>query len=536
MTSFRIRELGTVNYQDSYDIQRALLNCSDSYLLLMEHYPVYTVGKHGDERNFLGDNPDELIQVDRGGDVTFHGPGQIVGYPILNIGRGPENVKRHVNLIEDLLIKVLSDIGVKGAKKIDEFPGVWIERDDDLKKIAAIGVRVSNGRTYHGFALNVNVDLAYYDKIVPCGISDKGVTSLKQEGFDLSVKQVIELIVENAGDFLIGVKGIPIDRVVLDHDLDLGNVSDGSSSKITLKRLSKAKVFQLREIEVNEPKPVQFKKKALFNRDYISLKNQLQDLNLVTVCEEAKCPNISECYSSGTATFMIAGDICTRGCSFCNVKTAKPNVLDVNEPDRVADAILKMGLKHAVITSVARDDLSDGGAEHWVNVINAVRTKCPGVSIEVLIPDYKGNRSSWRDVFDAAPDILNHNVETVPRLQKAVRPSASYGRSLALLAKAHERGLVTKSGIILGLGETKSEVESVIADLASINVSIVTVGQYLRPKQWHQPVIKYYSNDEFEEFKFIGESLGIGHVEASPLTRSSYHAKESFDKTQLSNV
>jgi lipoic acid synthetase len=260
---------------------------------------------------------------------------------------------------------------------------------------------------------------------------------------------------------------------------------------------------------------------------YRDLKRTMRSLDLVTVCEEAGCPNIFECWADGTATFMINGDRCTRACGFCLVDTRHPLPIEADEPDRVAEAVVRMGLRHAVITAVARDDLDDGGAAAFAETIAAIRARTPLVRVEVLIPDCKGDAESLQTIFAAEPDVLNHNIETVARLQRAVRPSASYARSLAVLARAKEAGLTTKSGLILGMGEREDEVVATLADLHAVGTDIVTIGQYLRPTEQHLPVARWWAPEEFERLKRAGEALGIGHVESSALTRSSYHAADA---------
>ena len=260
----------------------------------------------------------------------------------------------------------------------------------------------------------------------------------------------------------------------------------------------------------------------------LAVKKTVRELDLVTVCEEAGCPNLSECWTEGTATFMVCGERCTRACGFCLVDTRKPGRLDVDEPDAVAEAVDRMGLAFVVLTMVARDDLPDGGASHMAATVSAIRDRVPAARVETLISDLRGSRAALDTVLESEPDVINHNVETVPRLQRAVRPSAGYGRSITLLARAKAAGSVTKSGIIVGMGETSDEVVSTLADLAAIGVDIVTIGQYLRPTSNHLPVVEWWSPDTFDQWKAIGEALGIGHVESSPFTRSSHHAAESF--------
>jgi lipoic acid synthetase len=253
----------------------------------------------------------------------------------------------------------------------------------------------------------------------------------------------------------------------------------------------------------------------------------MRGLELHTVCEEAGCPNIYECWADRTATFMILGDRCTRACGFCLVDTRKPLALDPDEPARVAQAVATLGLEHAVITSVARDDVADGGAAGFAATIAAVRARMPATTIEVLIPDCKGDADALDVIFGARPDVLNHNLETVARLQRTARPSAHYFRSLALLARAKDAGLVTKSGIILGLGETAEELHAAIADLRNVGVDILTLGQYLQPSPTHLPVARWWTPEEFADLGAYAEQLGFAHVEAGPLVRSSYHAKQA---------
>jgi lipoic acid synthetase len=294
-------------------------------------------------------------------------------------------------------------------------------------------------------------------------------------------------------------------------------------------RLAEAGVDAGTAHPIGERKPVWLRAKAEMGPEYRALKHTMRSLDLVTVCEEAGCPNIFQCWAEGTATFMINGDRCTRACGFCLVDTHKPEPPDAAEPQRVADAVASLGLAYAVVTAVARDDLPDGGAAGFAATIDDIHASCPGTSVEVLIPDCKGDPAALRTIFDAHPEVLNHNIETVARLQRAVRPSASYARSLSVLARAKAAGLLTKSGLILGMGETLPEVAGALADLHGVGCDIVTIGQYLRPTAAHLPVVRWWRPEEFDQLKELGEALGIAHVEASPLTRSSYHARQAAD-------
>jgi lipoic acid synthetase len=274
------------------------------------------------------------------------------------------------------------------------------------------------------------------------------------------------------------------------------------------------------------PRPAWIRAKAPQGPAYERIRTLMRGLALNTVCEEAHCPNLGECWSRGTATFMILGDVCTRACGFCAVRTGLPGrAPDPDEPRRVADAVARMGLRHAVVTSVNRDDQRDGGAAIFAATIREIRARVPGCAVEVLIPDFKGRGDALQVVVDARPDVLNHNVETVPRLYRAARAGASFPRSLELLRRAKEAGLVTKSGIMLGLGEELHEVEDTIRAVRAPGTDILTVGQYLRPSPKHLPVLRYYAPAEFEALRAFALGLGFAHVESGPLVRSSYHAE-----------
>jgi len=283
-------------------------------------------------------------------------------------------------------------------------------------------------------------------------------------------------------------------------------------------------------------KPAWLKVPAPGGPNYTELKHLMRDLSLHTVCEEAHCPNIGECWEHRAATFMILGDVCTRNCTYCAVAHGTPAALDRHEPVRLATAVERMGLRHVVITSVDRDDLPNGGAEMFAAAIAEIRRRTPGTSVEVLIPDFKGSAEALRIVVEAKPDILNHNLETVERLYRLARPGGRYPRALELLrrAKALDASLLTKSGLICGLGEEWDELLVAMRDLRAQGVDILTVGQYLRPSSQHLPIARYYRPDEFAELRRLGMAMGYRHVEAGPLVRSSYHAWEQVERANLS--
>jgi lipoic acid synthetase len=283
-------------------------------------------------------------------------------------------------------------------------------------------------------------------------------------------------------------------------------------------------------------KPPWLKVKAPGGADYLRLKGLMRELDLHTVCEEAHCPNIGECWDHGTATFMVLGDVCTRNCAYCAVAHGRPPRYDVEEPARVAAAIARMNLRHAVITSVDRDDLPDFGAWIFAETIRLIHAASPGCSVEVLVPDFQGNEDSIRMVLDARPEIYNHNTETVPRLYKKARPGGRYARVMQIFrfAKSVAPEIPTKTGIILGMGEAVEEVLEVMRDLREVDVDILTLGQYLRPSADHIPLDRYYTPDEFRELRTAGLAMGFRHVEAGPLVRSSYHAWEQVQAAGLS--
>ena len=538
MSRWRVRWLGRLPYAEAWDLQRALWEgrvagrSTDDYLLLLEHPPTYTVGRNGDGSNVLIDAAErtrrgiEMYDVDRGGDVTFHGPGQLVGYPIVDLGPEPD-VVAYVRRMERALIAALGDLGVE-ARAEPGYTGVWTERG----KVAAIGVKVSRGVTMHGFALNVDPDLGFYDHIVPCGIGDRPVTSIAaitgtSPGMEAAVAAVTAGFVTEFG---------------ADAEAQYGAFARGAGRRFDIDRMVAEGVFsaQARGREPvliggrlpGEPERPDWMRVTAdqASAGFTETRSLIEDLGLNTVCAAAGCPNIYECWGQGTATIMLLGDVCTRACAFCDVTTGKPGPVDASEPVRAAAAVARMGLEHAVLTSVDRDDLADGGAGVFAATVREIRAAAPGCRVEVLIPDFKGDTAALETVLDAGPEVLNHNIETVLRLQREVRTAASYGRSLALLArsKRHDPDTAVKSGIIVGMGETEAEVHGTLADLRAVGVDIVTIGQYLRPTARHRPVARYAPPAEFARYAAFGDELGFARVESGPLVRSSYHARDSL--------
>ena len=302
------------------------------------------------------------------------------------------------------------------------------------------------------------------------------------------------------------------------------------------------RVLNTTRTKPRQPKPEWLKIRLGDPTNQNHVLNLIEGLNLHTVCQEARCPNIFECWTDRTATFMLGGDTCTRHCGFCAVNKGVPASLDTEEPRHVAEAVRHLGLAHTVITSVNRDDLVDGGAAHWAETIRQVRALNPDCKIEVLIPDFNGDKAALNTVLDAKPDVLNHNTETIARLYRRVRPDADYQQSLILLERAARRrdeegrGMLTKSGIMVGLGETFDEVVELMKDLRKSSVNIMTIGQYLQPYERRLPVERFVTPEEFDEWRKIGMTMGFRHVESSPLTRSSYHARQQAEDTHITET
>ena len=539
MRKLNVRWLGNLPYSEALILQKGLKESVAGehnpydYLLLLEHNNVITIGRTGDTNNLLLDSEElekkgiEFFETDRGGDITFHGKGQLIGYPIMRL-QDPKKVIPFVRSLEQTIIKTLDSFDIEAFSKEDD-TGVWTSEG----KIASIGVKVSKWTTYHGFALNIFDKLEGFDFINPCGNQEEKIASVHTFNTEISFDDVVNKITETfTAEFGYKDVGIQMSQFTptqlkkhkkheIDEMLDKGVFQKNNNLvPITIKGLLP-----------NEPeRPEWMKVKANLGKDYRDLKSLISEKKLNTVCEEASCPNIYECWSMGTATFMIMGDTCTRACGFCDVNTGKPIDLDDLEPLRVAESVLTMKLTHAVITSVNRDDLPDGGSNFFAQTINEVKRLNPSTSVEVLIPDFKGDKRAIDNIIEASPEVLNHNLETVPRLQREIRTAASYGRSLSLLQYAKESAFLgkTKTGLIVGMGEEFEEVIAVLEDLSQINVDIVTIGQYLRPTAKHRPIHRYVDKEEFIKYKSIGESFGIPHIESGPLVRSSYHAKDSF--------
>lgn len=503
MNAISVFRLGIVTYEEACRLQEEVARARASgdigdVLLLLQHPPVITVGRGGGEEDILAPAP-RLRQAgvhvrpsDRGGRATYHGPGQLVVYPILK--PLDDDLYGYVWRLEEAVIHLLHTYGLT-AGRLDEHPGVWING----KKIAAVGLAVQDGITRHGLALNVAPQMAHFDLLIPCGITDHGVTSMERE-----MGQAPDLA-EVADRFVRAFTGVFECQAV-------------EKEAAALARLASAPAAQ--------PPWLWQRVSAEAEAAVSRMERLLADLRLHTVCQEARCPNVAECFGRGTATFMILGDVCMRGCRFCAVRHGRPAPLDPVEPERVAEAAARLGLHHVVITSVTRDDLPDGGASQFAETIQAVRRWLPEATVEVLIPDFRGSRTALEVVLAAEPDVLNHNLETVPRLYPQVRPQADYRRSLGILAwtKTYAPRMTTKSGLMLGLGERTAEVVEVLRDLRQAQCDMLTLGQYLQPTDHQLPVARYVPPEEFGWYQRKATALGFRGVAAGPLVRSSHRA------------
>jgi lipoic acid synthetase len=519
-------DLGRLEYGRALERQEAEVEAvrggGVEKLLLVEHPPVYTIGRGGNEANLCG-APERLavplFRISRGGDATFHGPGQVVAYPILSLDREGRDLHRYLRRLEEVVIRTLAAFDVV-AGRVEGKTGVWVAKREmsKMRKIASIGVGVRRWVTYHGLALNVSTDLDYFRAIVPCAIDGVEMTSIECErGEQTSFARV---------------RAPLIDAFAAVFAMD----AEPAASRAAPRRgRSYAARISRQDPGVSEQrKPAWLRARAPSGEDYFRTRRILSELRLTTVCQEALCPNIGECWAHSTATFMLMGESCTRSCGFCAVKHGAPQRLDPLEPVRVAAAVERLRLAHVVVTSVNRDDLPDGGASHFAATARAVKARVPGCAVELLIPDFQGDEEALRIVVASPVDVLDHNTETVPRLYPSVRPGSRYARSLELVSRAKRMRseLLVKSGVMAGLGERDEELLAVFADLRGAGCDILTVGQYLRPTKEHLPVRRFVSPQDFASLRERALAMGFHHVEAGPLVRSSYHAWQHVQRDE----
>ncbi len=490
-SSIEVIHLGLLEYSRTMEIQRNMVSeriagKTRDCLLLVEHPSVVTIGRMGSENDLkepiegLHRNNISVFRSDRGGKATFHGPGQFVAYPIIMLAK--KDLHWYVHTLLGSVADVIKEYGLDPEIKKGS-PGIWIKG----KKIASIGIATKKWVAYHGVALNVNTDLEGFKRIVPCGVPSQKITSMQNE---LGAPQDLSRVAQ---------------RFVHHFKQNFG--FDEACAQRHPHWLTTFAFHQTR-----------FDKMNTF----------LESMHLDTVCKSAHCPNIGECYGRGVATFMIMGSRCTRNCRFCAVEKGKPPPLDLLEPERIARAVKKLNLHYAVITSVTRDDIGDGGAAHFADTVRCIRKLCPGTLVEILVPDFQGNATALEAVCFAKPDMFNHNIETIPHLYPLVRPGADYYRSLNVLKSASQQKLPVKSGLMLGLGELKEEVESTLEDLRKVGCEYLTVGQYLSPSKNHLPVARYIPPSEFEQWRAMATKMGFKQVASGPRVRSSYRADEYF--------
>ena len=508
MTALQIEQPGRVPYEHAHRRQMELLRKlheerrADDVCLILEHDPVFTLGRHARpehvcvSENFLAERKVELVRVERGGEVTYHGPGQLVCYPMVNLRRAGFSVVDFVSTLEQIMLNVVQRFGI-AANRDSRNHGIWCGD----RKIGSVGIVVRHGISYHGLALNVNSDLEPFEWINPCGLTGVSVSSMEHEcGRELIFDEVQEQMKEK---------------------IQMAFARPAPKRK----RLSRPERLA---------KPAWLRQHLPTGPGYEQTRRLLSSSGLHTVCQEARCPNQFECYGKGAATFILMGESCTRNCRFCNVKHGITKPLDPDEPIRTAAAVAEMGLSYVVLTSVSRDDLSDGGAEHFGRTIAAIRRHCPGCLVEVLIPDFQGSMAALKQLCHSKPAVINHNVETVAVLYPEVRPQAIYERSLELLKRVREidPGIITKSGLMLGLGETREDLLRTMADIRETGCDLLTLGQYLQPSVKHLPVKRYVPPEEFDCLGSKARDLGFAGVAAGPHVRSSYRAGELYRSVQ----
>jgi len=493
-----IVDAGRLRYEQALRLQQDLLarrldRAVSDTLMLVEHPPTVTLGRRAGAQDLLlpeayfAAHGIDLCHIERGGQATAHEPGQLVAYPIVELVE--KDLHKYIRDVIEVAAELLREYGLVPELKAGE-PGLWVNG----AKIASIGVAVRKWVTFHGLALNVNNDLQTFARIVPCGKPGERLTSMRRE---------------------------------LRDELDLEQIKR-RFTELFRKRFGYAEGPGRRH-------PSWIKLKAADSQAVQQVEELVSGLQLETVCQSARCPNLGECFSRGTATFLILGNTCTRRCRFCAVEHGTPPPVDADEPLRVAMAAEKLALGYVVVTSVTRDDLPDGGAGHFSRTIEALRQRLPTAKVEVLVPDFNGSREALDTVARTRPDMFNHNLETVPRLYAQVRPGADYRRSLDLLQAAAATGLPVKSGLMLGLGEEPTEVEQTLRDLRDAGCTHLTLGQYLAPTAGHLPVKRYVPPEEFMQWEAFARRIGYIEVKAGPLVRSSYRADQGNFRKEMSD-
>jgi len=497
----QIHDRGVEDFRETLELQHRLVeqrrqNEIGDTVLIVEHQPVITLGARQSanklliERDKISAKGIDIVEIRRGGGATAHNTGQLVFYPILNLQELHLDINEYIRTLEQIGIELLEQLGVKSERR-KGFPGLW--KND--KKIASIGVRVSRQITHHGMAINIQNDLSIFETIIPCGLENIKMTSVLNETGKKHPMQEIK-----------------------NHLSQL---------------LTKYFKPEIRNTKYQRRLPDWLRRPMPTAGEYSKTSDIVSSLGLETICMSANCPNRGQCWARGTATVLILGNICTRGCKFCSVAKGKPLSADATEPGRIAELAKKLKLHYLVITSVNRDDLPDGGAAHFRDCINEVRRQCPNVKFEILTPDFRNCQNEAIDILtEAIPFVFAHNVETVPSLYKKARAGGDYKRSLNLLKIAKDKygNIPTKSSIMLGLGETDEEVEQVLKDLRAVGCDRLTIGQYLKPSKDSLEVLKYVTPEKFDWWKQRAIGLGFNWVISAPFARSSYFAEMEVAK------
>jgi lipoic acid synthetase len=535
--SLCVRDCGLVDYREVLQTQHELRDQRregkiPNTVLIVEHHPVITLGARQSANKLLANQEDlakqhiDVVDIRRGGGTTAHNPGQLVFYPILHLQELGLGITEYIRKLETIGIELLEQLGVRTNRR-KGFPGLWVLHEksktenlhrtpyggkSEIYKIASIGVRVSKSITYHGMAINIQNDLSIFDLLVPCGLDGVEITSvLKETGKHRSMSELKQ----------------NLSKLLIKHFSKSSHDSEDRRQKTEDRNPSSTlrPQFSARKL------PSWLRRPLPTGETYKNVENILSSLNLETICNNANCPNRGQCWSRGTATVLILGNICTRNCNFCSVATGKPAPPDPSEPLRLAEMAQKMQLKYLVITSVDRDDLPDGGAGHFRDCINYVRQQNPDMKFEILTPDFRNCQAEAIKILQSAlPFVFAHNIETVPSLYPVARAGGDYQRSLNLLrtAKQELNGVQTKSSIMLGLGETDAEVEQVLKDLRNVGCDRITIGQYLRPSKNSLEVVEYVLPEKFDFWEQKAIDLGFSWIISSPFARSSYFAEKEY--------
>jgi len=487
ITSVQILSLldrGLVDYSQVDALQRSLheevLAGGEDTLIVSQFTPTWTAGRHTKPED-IPSTTVPIIRTDRAGSATWHGPGQVVVYPVVRL-REPVDLVQWIRAVEASVIDTVREAWGLPVHRVEGRAGVWLTEEGRRdRKICAIGLKVARGATLHGVALNVDIDPAHaFEGIIPCGLTDADVTSLSWEGVHSTLPD-------------------PEGRKLLRIEV----------------RNSQTPI---------EKKPEWIRTTAKAGENYQDMRSLSHAKGLHTVCAEAGCPNIYECWQDREATFLLGGALCTRRCDFCDIATGRPTEYDKDEPRRIAESVRDLDLRYVTITGVTRDDLPDGAAWLYAQTCRLIHELNPGTGVELLVDDFRGQADSIDMVIEAGPQVFAHNLETVPRIFKKIRPAFNYDRSLAMIKRAHDGGMVTKSNLILGMGETREEVSAAMRDLHESGCDLLTLTQYLRPSPLHHPIDRWVHPEEFVELAAEAEEMGFAGVMAGPLVRSSYRA------------